>query len=113
MEKQTFIDIINAVVDFVSLSDKFNNLLECEIEFGIHQMYQIVEALESEFEDHERWISWWVFDAGENKVIEYKSPTQVTKYYKEVYEAESQSGEINLSTAGELYDFLDWNRANS
>ena len=113
MEKEVFVKIINSVVQFVNISDGLNEVLKSDINFGIKQIENIIEALEIQFDDVENWIYWWVFYAGDNKTVEYKSPTMVRKYYKEVYEAESQDDTITLSTAGELYDFLEWNNANS
>lgn len=113
MERETFVKIVNAIDEFVKLSDSFNGFLGETVDFGINQIEKIVEALEIEFEDDERWIRWWIFESGDKKEFTYKTPPVVNKYYKEVYEAEASEHVIEVPTAGDLYDWLDWNAANS
>lgn len=95
MEKQSFINIVDALVELNRISDGIDQVLEQDIEIGMDQIMTIVYALEYEFEDTERWISWWIFDAGINKEV----ILQGTSY--------------KLPTAGDLYDLLNWNNANS
>ena len=113
MEKETFVKIVDAVDDFVKLSRNFNGFLGESVDFGMDQIDKIVEALEIEFEDEERWIRWWLFEGGEKKEFYVRAPSVVRKYYKEVYEAETSEQVIKVPTAGDLYDWLDWNMANS
>lgn len=113
MEKEVFVKIIDAIVEFNRISNGLNDVLETEVDFGVKQMEDIIEALEIQFDDVENWIYWWIFEAGENKELYIKSSPAIFKHYKDMYEANSQEETIKLPTAGDLYDFLDWNMANS
>ncbi len=95
MEKESFVKIIDATVELIRISSNLDKLLNNNVEFAIPQIEEIVEALEIEFEDVEHWIHWWLFDATDEKEL-------------------SVEGWLpNLPTAGDLYDFLEWNNANS
>ena len=113
MEKEVFVKIIDAIVEFIHVSNGLNDVLKSDIDFGIKQIEEIVEALEIQFDDVENWIYWWLYEAGENKELYIKSSPAFFKHFQEVYEANSQEVTIKLPTAGDLYDWLDWKMANS
>lgn len=95
MEKESFIQIVDALVDLNNISDGLDKLLNNNIEFAMDQIMDIVYALEYEFEDEEHWISWWLFDGGINK------------------EVIIQGQHYELPTAGDLFDLLNYKNANS
>jgi hypothetical protein len=95
MEKESFVKIIDATVELIRISNDLDKLLNNSVEFAIPQIEEIVEALEIEFEDTERWIYWWLFQATDEKELEVEGWLP------------------SLPTAGDLYDFLEWNNANS
>lgn len=115
MEKEVFVKIIDAIVEFIRISDGLNDVLKSDVDFGIKQIEEIVEALEIQFDDVERWIFWWLYEAGETKEMTYKvylnRRMTNNKDKWEIYD--TQDVTIKLPTAGDLYDFLDWNMANS
>lgn len=116
MEKDVFVKIIDAIVEFIRISDGLNDVLKTDVNFGIKQIEEIVEALEIQFDDVENWVYWWLFESGEKKEMTMTIPyTTHHKNIVDVWEVYESDGEykIELPTAGDLYDFLDWNMANS
>lgn len=95
MEKETFVKIIDAIAEYWELTTSLNKLLGEDVCFGMTQIDKISEALEIEFEDTERWIPWWIFNSGEKKEIII------------------QGVHHQIPTAGDLYDLLEYNNANS
>lgn len=115
MEKEVFVKIINALVELNRISEGLNNVLDYPVNCGMDQVNQIVEALEIQFEDDEKWINWWLFEAGEKKeIIREVTPIRPVKNVEDTWEIhETQEVKLELATAGDLYDWLDWNMANS
>lgn len=115
MEKEVFVKIIDAIVSFINLSSGLDNLLGNSVDFGMGQINQIIDALEIQFEDDEKWIAWWLFDSGEKKeftkIIPHIRPSKNVEDMWEIHEP--QEVKIELPTAGDLYDWLDWKMANS
>lgn len=115
MEKVVFVKIIDAIVEFMKLSNGLDTLLNTDVDFGMGQIDEIVTALEIQFEDDEKWISWWLFDSGEKKeIIKHTPQIRPVKNVEDMWEIhEPQEVKIELATAGDLYDWLDFNMANS
>lgn len=115
MEKVVFVKIINAIVELMNISDGLNDVLNYQVNFCMTQVDEIVNALEIQFDDVEGWIHWWLVDAGEKKeIIKQIPPSRDVKNVEDTWEIhEPQEVKIELPTAGDLYDWLDWNMANS
>lgn len=115
MEREVFVKIINAILDIMCMSNGLNEVLPRDVDLCMPQIYEIVDALEIQFEDDEKWISWWLFDSGEKKEFTKITPQfRPVKNVEDMWEIhEPQEVKIELPTAGDLYDWLDWNMANS
>lgn len=95
MEKESFVEIVDGLVELINISDEFDKLVHNHVGFGMRQIEKIIEGLEIEFEDEEGWIRWWLLETGIDKEIIIQGT-----HYK-------------LETSGELYDFIDYSNANS
>lgn len=115
MEKEVFVKIIEAIMDIACISDRLNDVLPRDVDLCMAQVNEIVNALEIQFEDEEKWIRWWLFDSGEKKEIIKQIPQiRPVKNVEDAWEIyEPQEVKFELPTAGDLYDLLDFNMANS
>lgn len=116
MEKEVFVKIIDAIVEFTRISEGLNNVLDEQVDFGMSQVDKIVEALEIQFDDEVEYIYWWLFRSGDTKEIRIPRPyPPFRKNIEDMWEVNEPTEEykIELPTAGDLYDWLNWNMANS
>lgn len=100
MKKETFVKIINGIIEQDERNGKFNRLINELMEgksfFDFNDTFQgvIIEALEGEFNDSFEMIEWWLYDLprmGTNKKHSYV-----------IVEDER----VTIYDAGELYDYL-------
>lgn len=114
MEKESFVEIVDGLVELINISDEFDKLVHNHVGFGMRQIEKIIEGLEIEFEDEEGWIRWWLLEAGKDKklvISKIREPYQDDLgnwRYGDVIEHK-----FNLPTSEDLYDFLDYSNANS
>uniref|UniRef100_A0A6M3LWQ5 Uncharacterized protein n=1 Tax=viral metagenome TaxID=1070528 RepID=A0A6M3LWQ5_9ZZZZ len=103
MKKETFVKIINAVIEQGERDNAFNSALEPYFESWVMNSIanqfssEIVEALEDEMCDSDviSVISWWLYDAPD------------AGRYKELAYIESDKVKIPLETPEQLFDYLE------
>jgi len=99
IDKKTFVQIINNIVEQEKIDSDFGKALESVCDsyclYGTkNKIYQsLFLTLKEIFKDKNDWIVWWIYetDCGKNK--------ELKAYYK-------NKKEIKLNTSEQLYDFL-------
>lgn len=104
LKKEEFVKAIQAIQEQEKLESQLGELFQamCPDNYWLSSCTNLIEAfvsvLESEMQDENRWIQWWLYEDVEHVVT---------------WTEDGQEKTVNIQTPEDLYDFLIMNYEGS